>query len=116
MRLNPDCIRDMLFWAEQQCDGVNRIGIPSGAGALLEKYSKNDLLYHAKQCAENGLFTDVSAYYDGEIWLRDLSPKGHEFIANIRSNTVWEKVKRAAPGSIIKMIELAATLLPVVVK
>lgn len=94
MRLNPDCIRDILLYVEKNTDYENH-------ASLLDKedfkkfsnYSYNEIMYHIKQCDSSGFFLGkVKYWYDGFI-IDDLSPAGHEFLANIRRDTNWEKTK-----------------------
>nr|WP_242851552.1 DUF2513 domain-containing protein [Clostridium sp. DMHC 10] len=40
--------------------------------------------------------TEVSWFLGGNCLIHDLSPYGHEFLANIRSDTNWSKTKEIA--------------------
>jgi len=35
-------------------------------------------------------------YMGGEMLIKDLTPKGHEFLSNIRKDTNWNKTKELA--------------------
>src|SRR5690554_6281345 len=97
MRLNPDCIRDVLLAVEDVTDFRTLMRFPGEDGAKhLAKYSTDEVLYHIKQCELSGLLSGVSWMMGGSCLIRDLSPKGHEFLANIRSETNWKKTKEVA--------------------
>lgn len=117
MRLNPDCIRDILLSIEEV----------SGFGDIiqyekpedfhrLEKYSKDEVLYHINQCKHNDYFLSCQISANGEYALiGNLSPEAHEFLANIRDDKVWKKVlaKATKVGSIALPVlqEIAAKLI-----
>ena len=49
-------------------------------------------------------------YYDGgaTVLIGDLTPLGHEFLANIRAKSLWNKVKsKATDASLSILMELA---------
>lgn len=98
MQLNPDCVRDVLLSIEKQ-SGFNTVICITRQDfpKELHKYSYDEILYHFSQCAQSGFLTGFNSYDDGNmICISDLTPKGHEFLANIRSADVWSKVKEAA--------------------
>ena len=45
------------------------------------------------QCDESGLLSGLEGFFDSDGYVADLTPKGHEFIANIRSEENWNTVK-----------------------
>ena len=50
MKLNPDCIRDILLYVELNSDLRHFISIsPSNLPTELEKYSSDEVMYHIKQ-------------------------------------------------------------------
>lgn len=110
MRLNPNCIRDILITVEENSDFYHmteyKIEEPF---KTLSDYSHEEIIYHIMQCQKSGLIDDVH-YYDGgnHTDIRDLSPRGHEFLANIRNDSVWKKViSKGAGASLPVIIELA---------
>ena len=98
MKLNPDCVRDILLLVEESCDYENYLDCPSEVPeSLKDKYSTNELFYHIKQCELSGLIRNVTWFADGESCsIRDLDPLGHQFLADIRSDTNWNKTKDIA--------------------
>jgi hypothetical protein len=94
MRLNPDCIRDILLAAEEEIGFRKEMRYPGPES--LNKYSTDEVFYHINQCELSGLVVSVRRTLDPTYYIKDLSPKGHEFLANIRSDTVWNKTKENA--------------------
>ena len=96
MKLNPDCIRDVLLTAEEKC-GYNKPWIYYSDGCqptLLSRYPPDEICYHIIQCSKSELIDGLKRYDGGNsILINDLTPQGHEFIANIRSDTNWNKTK-----------------------
>lgn len=114
MHLNMDCVRDILFCVEEhtgirsRCQFIDsgesqaadflglEINIPTYQLELLEKYNNDELIYHICYCIKANLIEgdDTSNGYD--IFINDLTPSGHEFLANIRENNNWATVKKVA--------------------
>jgi len=99
MKLNPDCIRDILLAVEKECsynhayeyekDSVN--------SEFLTNYTHDEIVYHIRQCSKSGLIDSLNSYDGGDnILIGDLSPEGHEFLANIRQDNNWNKTKEIA--------------------
>ncbi|MEL3956893.1 DUF2513 domain-containing protein [Caldifermentibacillus hisashii] len=97
MRLNPDCIRDILLVVEETTSYSNFMEFyPDNEIETLKPYSSEEILYHIKQCELSGLLTKVTWFMGDGCLIQDLSPKGHEFLANIRSENIWNKTKEKA--------------------
>ncbi len=112
MKLNLDCVRRILLCVENNT-GVrkNCIFIDSGLEEvelmigneptipfdyqteLLKEFSNDELIYHLNYCAEAELLSISSSPGQYTIIITDLTPKGHEFLANIRNDTFFNKVK-----------------------
>ncbi|HCI18409.1 MAG TPA: hypothetical protein DFH32_07320 [Lachnospiraceae bacterium] len=98
MQLNPNCVRDVLIAVEANT-GYNiyfdypkeRDNAPS-----LSTYSDDEIRYHILQCAKANLIELKSRDLAGNLGITDLTPNGHEFLANIRSDTVWNNVKEVS--------------------
>lgn len=96
MRLNPDCIRAILLSVEEATDSerIFRYGKDDNTHQHLTKFTHNEIYYHMRQCNASGLLVGFTPCDGGDlVIIRDLSPEGHEFLANIRNNNFWEKVK-----------------------
>lgn len=99
MRLNPDCIRDILMEIEENTSFGTFYEYPSKKSdndSRLAKYDRNTVLYHIKQCELSGYLTDVHWYMEPSCLVVDLSPTAHQFLADIREDTNWNKTKDIA--------------------
>lgn len=114
MKLNPDCIRNlMLFLEEKTTTQLLDINghitaaysgwCPARFAELPEfrDYTIEEILYHTMQLSENGyIVTDYLFNPEkSDVTFRltkvfYLTPKGHDFAANIRNENHWkEKIK-----------------------
>lgn len=100
MKLNPDCIRDILLTVEEHTDMTKQLLYPveDVKYERLESYSQDEVFYHVKQCELSGFVTKVNWFGGGGLGCRVyyLSPSGHEFLANIRNDSNWSKTKEVA--------------------
>mgnify|MGYP002795127074 CR=1 FL=1 len=71
-------------------------------------YDEDVINYHIKFIYESNLVEKVS-YASGFIPIRiwDLTPLGHQYAANIRDNTIWNKLK----GTISKFASISLPIL-----
>ena len=65
---------------------------------LESRFDNDDILYSVKYCAEAGLITLCPGSHPEQyrVNVRELTPAGHNFLENIRSDTNWSKVKSVA--------------------
>ena len=99
MRLNPDCIRDILLDIEEfTAPGKFYEFRPNAANSesRCSKYDSEVVLYHIKQCELNGYLTEVHWYMDRSCMVIDLTPLAHQFLSDIREYTNWNKTKEIA--------------------
>jgi len=68
--------------------------------SIPEGYSKEEVAYHVKQMVKSGLIEAavVEAPSPGKMKptqfiFRDITPAGHDFIAAIRNDGIWSKLK-----------------------
>lgn len=96
MKLNPDCIRDILLTVEDSSD-FNHCTEYSQDDMKFERlvpYTHEEITYHIRQCELSHLIQGVRYFDNGEtITILDLTPNGHQFISNIHSDTIWSNVK-----------------------
>ena len=130
MKLNIDCVRDIMLWAEsittptQLASYVNTDAVDSDNGflyinandrpmlnteqkKLLSKYSNETLVYHLHYCIEAKLLTECDSPDGNVILIKDLTPLGHDFIGNIRHDPVFQKVKTVLNLLGVKTLEAA---------
>lgn len=109
MKLNPDCIRDILIAAEAVVTFDDWFYYDKDNPPLsLSGYSHEEIIYHIRQSRDAGLIT-TSPFYDcgDSVHITDLTPHGHEFLANIRTETVWKKLRDKGISSIPILFQLA---------
>jgi hypothetical protein len=119
MKLNPDCIRDVLLDVEEKCDYINCFEFPDDSNRL-KSYDRNTALYHIKQCDRSGLITGFKTLLNTGCLIGDLSPSGHEFLSNIRSETTWnatkEITKKIGTDSLSAMLQVASGIVAEIIK
>lgn len=98
MRLNIDCVRNILLVIEDQ-----PLGHYLSGAELVEKlptYSPDDVTYCCIKLHEAGFLSVIHAStltrsYPQIVEIRDISYQGHQFLENIRKEETWTKVKGA---------------------
>lgn len=98
MKLDLDCIRDILLTVEENT-GYNEymtVSETSMEYSLLKKYDNKQIMYHIIQSEKANLIEAEQIDLAGNILIKDLTPYGHKFIANIRENSNWNKIKKIA--------------------
>lgn len=97
MKLNPDCVRDILIVTEEKSTFSKLIFSEAFENSvLLKKYDWETILYHIRQANEAGLLLDTRFFTGGTFAIKDLSPEGHQFLANVREEKNWNKTKKLA--------------------
>lgn len=94
MKLNYDCIRDLMIFLEDNLTYTKSFWI---ADIKIEGYSNDELIYTAEKLYEAGyisgnLTKTLSSRYP-LILIQEITWQGHELLGNIRDNTVWKKLK-----------------------
>lgn len=123
MRLNPDCIRDILLYCENVCvpDNGAEFDYQSVFTYDNRKYSGEELYYHLRQCNLNGFFVNAEDYFlVSEYYVADISPKAHEFLSNIRKDTIWQKTKvtaaKVGSSSLNALCQIASSVVSGIIK
>ncbi len=98
MKLNPDCIRDILLVIEALPDLQHYYRFDSETiPEFFPQYSLEEIMYHLRQCELSEFLLNPSHTLNyASYTVSDLTPKGHEFLANIRENNIWNGVKSIA--------------------
>ena len=122
MRLNPDCIRDILLKAEE---GYFTFVLPHCRDIVddyksfeeFEPYSDEQIEYHLRYLKEAYLIK--ASFSSGFIAVMDLTVAGHEFIANIRDNNNWNKTKdiakKVGSNSIDSLVQIASNVVSAII-
>ena len=119
MHLNPDCMRAVLLEVES-ADFRNAIDLNYFYNQLEDEYSHEDILYSLIKLEEAGFIKGRVKSYDNwkntVVSISDITYEGHQFLSNIRSNTIWEKVKeKLTDKSIDSVLALSKTILSIIV-
>lgn len=89
MRLDYDLIREILLKVEESADGERGIEINSFIAVMFPDKDRQRIRYHLKYLRSARL---VEPFHD-DLMVSDLSPAGHEYLNNIRTETAWKQVK-----------------------
>lgn len=114
MRINLDCVRDILFEIEkfaQYGDFYEYLPENLPEGSFLSKYDPDTVLYHVRQCDLSGYLFNTNWKVFEYVAIEDLTPSGHAFISNIRSEDNWSKTKSVVSkigGASLKIVSSAA--------
>lgn len=99
MKLNSDCLRAILLSVESL--DYNQCLTLSSLSELLPEYSWECLNYHCLKLCESGYLTAQLTPERGNVLpvvsrIQDLTFSGHQFLENIRSDTIWSDVKEVS--------------------
>lgn len=102
MRLNPDCIRDILLTLDKKLiPDENGTVAPLDKNDILEidslsKYPQHEILYTINHLFDDGMLKKGKRYIrDSFSPVADITSKGYELIDEISSNGKWNKIKSA---------------------
>ena len=112
MRLNPDCVRDVLLYLEENLSYIsedtnslehNSIGIHKIAEDLHNQngYKTEDVHYSIEKLIEIRYIipkTELRGNHNTLLYcpIADISYAGHMFLGTIRGRTIWEATKSTA--------------------
>ncbi|HJB15232.1 MAG TPA: DUF2513 domain-containing protein [Candidatus Blautia excrementipullorum] len=121
MKLNPDCIRDILIIMEdqpfkKQMDFDDLV-------PLLPSYSSDDIEYTCLKLKEAGFIHAITTSdFTGEtvVTLLDITYTGHQFLNDIRSDTIWNNVKevskKVGSQSVSAISQIASGVITAIIK
>ncbi len=123
MKLNPNCIRDILIAVESNTGYHVYLDYPTQLDKCpsLSNYNDNEIRYHIYQCYKSGLI-EFAGKEDigGNIAISDLTPSGHSFLANIRSDNIWNDVKnislKVGSTSLTALSQIATGVVSAIIK
>ena len=121
MRLNPDCVRDILL--EMETAGYQESILVSDLTLRLPKYSSDEINYSIFKMKEANL---ISANITRDLLgvrpysLDDITYAGHQFLANIREDNIWKGVKgvdkKVGSTSIDAFTQIASNVIAELIK
>ncbi len=93
MKLNQDCIRDLLLYLEENLDYCDCLSI---SDIELPDYDIKTILYTAQKLKQAGYISADFSILDTDDLCADfleITWDGHQFLDTIRDNNVWKKTK-----------------------
>jgi len=112
MRLNPNCIRAVLLYVEENAKFTTRadsIKKPTNIvfhdlynSPELKKFSEDDVYYSVLKLFE-GQYISGTLQLRGNVTIMycdidGITLEGHDLLDNIRDNSVWNKTKESLSG------------------
>ena len=97
MKLNPDCMRDILIVMENA--GYLEEVSPSTVYESLPNYSEDEINYSIIKLKEAGFIDAIIREYNSGVAilrLDDITYIGHQFLADVRSDNIWNDVKEVS--------------------
>ena len=98
MKLNPDCVRDILITVESMDYG--NVWTIKHLSKCLPEYTEDELQYHCTKLHAAGYLDAITIKMLRApvqiARIHDLTYEGHQFLADIRSDTNWSKTKEIA--------------------
>lgn len=95
MQLNHDCVRDVLLYVEENANYNVRISTNS---IKLKDYSIEEIVYTIEKLSEADFLNMTSVSTMGKqipgYIVKSITYKGHEFLDNIKDNSVWSDTKK----------------------
>ena len=97
MKLNHDCVRDLLLYLEENLTCENKIAIHN---LQLKHYTKPELIYTADKLTEANFIKCIrkDCYDDNAVTLfaKSITYEGHQLLDTIRDDGVWKETKKIA--------------------
>ncbi|MCI9641227.1 MAG: DUF2513 domain-containing protein [Eubacterium sp.] len=108
MKLNYDCVREVLLYIEENLQYGQ---ILYSSDIELENYEYEDVQYTIDLLADSAYIKANKLQVLGptlpSFHIYSLTMQGHELLDNIRDNSVWKKIKKKISG-------LASVSLPII--
>lgn len=99
MKLNIDCVRDVLLELEELPVDCHT---PESFQGSVKKYGIENVEYTLSKLKEaEYINADIQLYPNGQYdyyGIFDITFLGHQFLEKIRDNTIWSKTKTVASG------------------
>ena len=113
MKLNYDCVRDLLLYLEDNLTYDNKIKINTLG---LKDYTDLDLIYTADKLCEAKFINCIKGAYmnnnNPSLIAKSITYDGHQFLDTVRDNNVWKETKKISSSftsTSLKVIENIAS-------
>ena len=94
MQLNPDCVRDILIYAEEFADPDNPWVVSGEINLQVPLYPARESLAHVQMCINAGYLILGNDWIDGSKEINGLTFSGHQALSSIRNPSVHETTKQ----------------------
>lgn len=123
MKLNPDCLRDILIYLEENLTIVdgNKFSKVSLSTLVeeLPSYLEDEIFYSVYNLKEvnmiSGRFSDAADMHMFVCEIKNITWEGHEFLNTVRPKSIWNATKENASklgvSSIHALFSIAKILL-----
>ena len=113
MKLDYDCVRDLLLVLEEKLqfiereDGFENPLLPfADVKSAMKNYSKSSVLYTTQKLSEAGYINILT--YPGndladDICFQEITFPGHQYLDSIRSDSTWNGVKKKFADSSLSL-------------
>lgn len=114
MRLNNDCIREILLYIEENTTYTkSAINVDNLVNNL--NYDEETIFYHVSLISQANLVDRVTFADNRPFFISKLSWEGHQYIDNIRDTKAWtfikSKTEKLSSISLSLLIQLAPELI-----
>lgn len=138
MRLDMDCVRDVLLCVEEntglrKCCHFIDAGLSEAAAflgdeidpadyqeKLCKRYENDKLIYHVHYCIDAELICMGNHSGGYCTYIADLTPTGHSFLNNVREVKLWNTVKSVASkvgaNSLSAFIQISSAVITEIIK
>lgn len=119
MQLNPDCIRAVLLYAEENAETDAPWDVPIDGTSAIPEFSAREIRYHVDQCVAAAYLVPGEEWITGDLEILGLSPSGHQALSAIKNATIHKKAKHEwlskvrdglISASITQFVSLAAEI------
>lgn len=95
MKLNHECVRDILLTLESLPENECIVSEDHGEYEKIRKYERSDFIYTVQKLMEANFINvkSLSSLGGNSYSVNSLTWDGHQFLDNIRDNNVWSETK-----------------------
>ena len=95
MKLDNDLVRDVMLFIEDKCEITKPL---TGTMIQIPERTEDEIVYTLLKLDEAGFIKCSKQFYDNQtfVLVNSLTWDGHQFLDNIRDETVWNKTKQLA--------------------
>lgn len=99
MKLDIECVRDVLIYIEENLEYNSTLTLSSIYDELAPRYQKNQIDYTCIKLLEGNYMNLITKNVEGKVLplaVSSLTFDGHQFLEKIRNPKVWNPTKRFA--------------------